>query len=71
MGPRRGLHRGRIIVHFGDPFTLDRKLDREVAGRQLMEAIAAARDQIGRDPVRTIAPHRFRKPIEGNRIRKA
>lgn len=70
-GAGKPLRRGRIVVHFGDPFTLDRKMDRELAGERLMEEIGKVRDSIGNDPVHAIPPHRFRKPVEGNRFRKA
>jgi 1-acyl-sn-glycerol-3-phosphate acyltransferase len=60
---------GKILVTFGEPFTLPRSLDREEGGRRLMDAIARTRDEIQtpRFPVRQIGPHWFRKPLEGSR----
>ncbi|MFM7321835.1 MAG: lysophospholipid acyltransferase family protein [Armatimonadota bacterium] len=68
-GAGKGLRRGRIAVHYGDPFTLDKGMDREAAGARLMEAIAAVRDARERDPLRAVPPHRFRKPVEGHRFK--
>jgi len=69
-GAGKGLRRGRIVVHYGDPFTLEKGMDRDMAGARLMEAIAGVRDARGRDAVRSIPPHWFRKPVEGNRWRR-
>ena len=71
LGAGKPLRRGKVTVHFGDPFTLDRRMDREAAGDRMMDAIAQVRDAIGRDTARNIPPHRFRKPVEGHRVRRA
>lgn len=70
MGTGKGLHRGRVCVHFGDPFTLARTMDREEAGRRMMEEIGKVRDVCASRVRRPIPPHRFTKPVEGHRFRK-
>lgn len=69
LGAGRRLHRGRVTVHFGDPFTLPRGMDREEAGRRLMEEIARVRDDAPTRASRPVPPHRFTKPVEGTRLR--
>ncbi|MBC8140478.1 MAG: hypothetical protein H7Y38_03460, partial [Armatimonadetes bacterium] len=65
---RRGkLHRGRITVAFGTPFTMDRKTDRAVGGAQMMGAIAHTRTVFAGKPSRCILPHWITKPREGLR----
>jgi len=59
--------RAKVKVAFGEPFTLDRKADRDAAGKLLMDAIARTRDRYADAPGRRIWPHRFRKPPEGRR----
>jgi len=68
-GAGKGLHRGRIVVYYGDPFTLDKGMDREIAGARLMEAIAEVRDTRENQRVRLVPPHRFCKAVEGNRFK--
>lgn len=70
MLDRRGkLHRGRVTVAFGKPFTIARKTDRDDAARQLMAAIADTRDVNDGQPSRRIYPHWTTKPREGSRAR--
>lgn len=63
---------GKILVTFGEPFTLPRSMDRVEGGRQMMAAIARTRDEVQSPnlPVRQIGPHWFHKPLEGSRARK-
>ena len=61
------LHFSRITVAFGEPFTLDRKTNRDAAGAKLMAAIAETRDGYVNKPSRRIWPHWIRKPREGSR----
>ena len=70
MLDRKGrLHRGRITVAFGEPFTLGRKTDRDEAGIRLMEEIARVRDLYADEPSQRIWPHWIRKPREGSRAK--
>lgn len=72
MLDRKGrLHRARVTVAFGTPFTLDRKTDKDAGGRMLMEAIARTRDEFAGKPARRIRPHWIKKPREGNRASAA
>ena len=65
---RKGrLHRGRVTVAFGTPFTLPRHADRDEAGASLMVAIAQTRDAFRGQPLRRIWPHWIKKPREGSR----
>jgi len=71
MLDRKGrLHRARVTVAFGTPFTLDRKTDKDEGGRRLMEAIARTRDAFAGEPSRRIWPHWIKKPREGSRAAK-
>jgi 1-acyl-sn-glycerol-3-phosphate acyltransferase len=64
------LHRARVTVAFGTPFTLPRGTDREEGGRQMMAAIARTRDEFADAPSRRIYPHWIKKPREGSRATK-
>ncbi len=61
------LHFSRVTVAFGEPFTLDRKTNRDDAGAKLMAAIAETRDAYRDKPSRRIWPHWIKKPREGSR----
>ena len=74
LDERGRLHRARVMVTFGVPFTFPtRKTDRETldaAGKELMAAIARTRDaREAMPPARRIRPHWIRKPREGSRTR--
>ena len=73
LGERGRLHRARVWVSFGEPFTFPtRKTDRETleaSGRELMTAIARTRDTMAGLPARRIWPHWIRKRREGSRAR--
>lgn len=69
---RGRLHRARVVVAFGTPFSFPAgKTSRaalDAAGRELMAAIARTRDDASGAPARRIVPHRTsRKPREGSR----
>ena len=68
---RGKIHRGRVTVAFGKPFTIGRKTDREEGGAQMMAAIAATRDEWAGKPARRIYPHWIKKPREGSRANPA
>lgn len=71
MLDRKGkLHRAKVTVAFGEPFTLDRKADKDAAGGMLMDAIARTRDAYAGQPARRIRPHWIKKPREGSRAAK-
>lgn len=59
-----GLHRGKITVAFGEPFTLPRSAEREAAGHQLMEAIAKTRDYWRDKPAKRLSTFDPIHPIE-------
>lgn len=61
------VHRARVTVAFGTPFTLPKTTDRDEAGRDLMAAIARTRDAFAGQPARRIWPHWIKKPKEGSR----
>ncbi len=71
LDERGRLHRARVTVTFGKPFTFPKgKADRETldaAGRELMAAIARTRDDRASAPARRIWPRWFKKPREGSR----
>jgi 1-acyl-sn-glycerol-3-phosphate acyltransferase len=68
MLDRKGkLHRSKVTVSFGEPFTLARNMDREAGGQRMMEAIAATRDVYREQTARHILPHWINKPHEGSR----
>lgn len=68
------LHRARITVSFGAPFTFPKgRADRETldrSGREMMAAIARTRDEMASQPARRIWPHRLPPPREGSRARR-
>jgi 1-acyl-sn-glycerol-3-phosphate acyltransferase len=66
---RGRLHRARVVVSFGSPFTLP-KGGRDRAGHDLMAAIARTRDAMADAPARRIRPHWIRKPREGSRTQR-
>ncbi len=67
------LHRARVTVAFGTPFTFPKgRADREAleaSGRALMAAIARTRDEMADAPARRIRPHWIKKKREGSRSR--
>lgn len=68
MLDRRGrLHRARVVVAFGPPFTLEKTMDREEAGAALMAAVAATRDRYAGQAGRRLRPGRVPMPPEGRR----
>lgn len=71
LDERGRLHRARVTIAFGKPFTFPKgKADRETleaAGRELMAAIARTRDETASAPARRIFPHWIKKPREGSR----
>jgi 1-acyl-sn-glycerol-3-phosphate acyltransferase len=71
LDERGRLHRARVTVTFGKPFTFPKgRADRETldaAGRELMAAIARTRDEMAAGPARRIWPHWIKKPREGSR----
>ena len=67
LNKRGKLHRGRVTVAFGEPFTMDRKTNRDDAGAMLMAAIAQTRQAFAGKPSRRILPHWIKKPPEGVR----
>jgi 1-acyl-sn-glycerol-3-phosphate acyltransferase len=69
LDQRGKVHRGRITVNFGKPFTIDRKVEREVAAARLMEEIARTRDDGKGQSSRKISPHWIKKPREGSRLK--
>jgi 1-acyl-sn-glycerol-3-phosphate acyltransferase len=44
LGKKRGLRRGKITVVFGEPYIIPKTADRDVAGQEMMLAIAKTRD---------------------------
>jgi 1-acyl-sn-glycerol-3-phosphate acyltransferase len=64
LGVGRPLRRGRIDVIFGDPFSFEKGIDKDVAGQVLMSKIQELADNPDRDPAFVIRPHRFSKPSE-------
>ncbi len=64
LGVGRPLRRGRIDVIFGDPFSFEKGIDKDVAGQVLMSKIQELADNPDRDPPVVIRPHRFSKPSE-------
>ena len=64
FGVSRPMRRGRIDVIFGDPFTLEKGIDKEIAGQILMSKIKELADNPDRDTAVPIRPHRFVKPSE-------
>jgi len=64
LGVSKPPRRGRIDVIFGDPFTLEKGIDKEIAGQILMSKIKELADNPDRDPAVAIRPHRFTKPPE-------
>lgn len=61
------LHRARVTVAFGTPFTFPKNADREASAKELMAAIAKTRDEWKDKPSRRIYPHWIKKPKEGRR----
>ena len=64
------LHRAPVTVVFGQPFRLPKEMDKEVAGREMMAAIARTRESFAATPSayrRRIRPHWITKPLEGSR----
>jgi 1-acyl-sn-glycerol-3-phosphate acyltransferase len=64
---RGKLHRAKVTVAFGEPFTVDKKADRDKVGAQMMQAIARTRDTFAGKPARRIRPHWIKKRREGSR----
>jgi 1-acyl-sn-glycerol-3-phosphate acyltransferase len=64
LGVNRPAKRGRIDVIFGDPFTFEKDINRELAGQMLMSKIQELADNPDRDVAVPIRPHRFVKPSE-------
>jgi len=64
LGVNRPLSRGRIDVIFGDPFSFEKGIDKEIAGQILMSKIKELADNCDRDTAVPIPPHRFVKPCE-------
>ena len=64
LGVNRPPTRGRIDVIFGDPFTFEKGIDRELAGQMMMAKIQELADNPDRDVAVPIRPHRFVKPPE-------
>ena len=69
LGKDDKLRRGKITIAFGEPFTIDKKTDREEGGRQMMAAIARTRDAFANTSSRQIRPHWFTKKPEGSRAK--
>jgi hypothetical protein len=73
MLDRKGrLHRARVTVTFGAPFSFPKGRTSgetlEQAGRDLMAAVARTRDETPENaPARRILPHWIKKPREGSR----
>jgi 1-acyl-sn-glycerol-3-phosphate acyltransferase len=44
LGKKGGLHRGKITVSFGEPYTIPKTADRDTAGQEMMEAVAKTRE---------------------------
>lgn len=63
------LHRAKITVNFGEPFTIARGTDKEEAARMLMAGIARTRDTSAGRPAHRIWPHWIKKPREGSRAK--
>lgn len=64
LGVGKPLRRGRIDVIFGDPFSFEKGIDKDVAGQILMSKIQELVDNPDRDSAVAIRPHRFVKPSE-------
>jgi hypothetical protein len=64
LGVNRPPTRGRIDVIFGEPFTFEKGIDRELAGQMMMAKIQELADNPDRDVAVPIRPHRFVKPPE-------
>jgi 1-acyl-sn-glycerol-3-phosphate acyltransferase len=68
MLDRKGrLHRARVSMAIGEPFTLPKSMPREEAATELMRRIATTRDAFAGKAGRWIRPSRLRKPREGSR----
>jgi 1-acyl-sn-glycerol-3-phosphate acyltransferase len=68
MLDRRGrLHRVRVSMAIGEPFTLPRTMPRDQAAVELMRRIAETRDLFADKPGRMLRPSPLRKPREGSR----
>ncbi len=68
MLDRRGkLHRARVSMAMGEPFTLAKNMPRDEAAIELMRRIAQTRDFFAEKPGRMLRPSPLRKPKEGSR----
>lgn len=62
---RKGrLHHGKIIVAFGEPYTVPKNADREAAGHELMAAIARTREFWRNKPARRVSTFSPIPPLE-------
>ncbi len=68
MLDRKGrLHRAKVSMAIGDPFTLPKSMPRDEAAKELMRRIAATRDAFEGKPGRWIRLSSLNKPKEGSR----
>jgi 1-acyl-sn-glycerol-3-phosphate acyltransferase len=44
LGKKGGLKLGKITVAFGEPYTIPKTADRDIAGQEMMDAVARTRD---------------------------
>lgn len=64
LGKKGGVHRGKIIVSFGEPYTVPKNADREAAGHELMAAIARTREFWRNKPARRVSTFSPIPPLE-------
>ena len=72
LGINRGLRRGKITVAFGEPYTIPKNADRDVAGQEMMAAVARTREMWRGKPARRVGvfspmPPSERKPPEAQK----
>jgi 1-acyl-sn-glycerol-3-phosphate acyltransferase len=68
MLDRKGrLHRAKVSMAIGEPFTLPKGMPRDEAAKDLMRHIAATRDAFAGKPGRWLRLSPLRKPREGSR----
>lgn len=64
LGLNQSLHRGRIDVAFGEPFVIDKTLDKDAAAAAVMAAIQHVAETFEEDSATCIRPHLFTKKSE-------
>jgi 1-acyl-sn-glycerol-3-phosphate acyltransferase len=60
------FHRAKVIVAFGEPFVIEKGMDREAGAELIMQKIKETRDKTEGKPLKRIFGP-LRKPLEGSR----